>query len=298
MPEVTLLSSPKGLPTAITHSPTSSCSESPRSAVGKLPSLSIFMTATSVFGSFPRTFASNSLLSESLTIIFLALSITWAFVTMEPSDPIIKPEPRLRCCCCDPPDGGLGPKNFSKNSSMGCFSGLGRPRGAGPAAICVVDTLTTIGWSFFASVTKSGDPLDGAVPLLLAKNLPESSVFLPEQPRPIPVIKNSVNITVLRIIFLQGLPPKTKFVALRIFHLPRLNGQHRDIEIQSFARERVIKIKNNCFLFHFMDLDNNIFSLRSADAEGDPNLERLRKNFGLRDFLEGFGINRPVRFLR
>src|SRR5262245_66191202 len=88
---------------------------------------------------------------------------------------------------------------------MGSSPGLGRPRGAGPAAICVVDTLTTIGWSFLASVTKSGDPLDGAAPLL-AKNPPESSVFLPEQPRPIPVTKNSVKtIMALRIIFLQGL---------------------------------------------------------------------------------------------
>src|SRR5262249_9869290 len=75
-----------------------------------------------------------------------------------------------------------------------------------------------------------------------------------------------------RIIFLQGLLPKTKFVALRIFHLPWLNGRHLDIEIQSFARERVIKIKNNCFFFHLMDLDNNILSLWSADAEGIPTL--------------------------
>src|SRR5262249_15357812 len=84
---------------------------------------------------------------------------------------------------------------------MGSSSGLGRPRGAGPAVICVVDTLTTIGWSFFASVTKSGNPLDGAT-LLLTKTPPESSVFLPEQPGPIPVIKNSANTTTpLRIIF-------------------------------------------------------------------------------------------------
>src|SRR5262245_24314864 len=82
---------------------------------------------------------------------------------------------------------------------MGSSSVLGRPRGAGPAVICVVDTLTTIGWSFFASVTKSGNPLDGATPLL-AKNPPESSLFLPEQPSSILVMKNSMNtITALRI---------------------------------------------------------------------------------------------------
>src|SRR4030095_665480 len=99
---------------------------------------------------------------------------------------------------------------------MGSSPGLGRPRGAGSAAICVVDTLTTIGWSFFASVTKSGDPLDGAAPLL-AKNPAEWSVFLPEQPRPIPVIKNSVNITVLRIIFLQGLLRKLNLLLYEYF---------------------------------------------------------------------------------
>ena len=88
------------------------------------------------------------------------------------------------------------------NSSMGSSSGLGRPRGAGAAAICVVDTLTTIGWSFLASVTKSGDPLDGGE-LLFAKNPSEPSVFLPEQPNPTPVTKNSVNtIAALRIISL------------------------------------------------------------------------------------------------
>src|SRR4030095_4200306 len=108
------------------------------------------------------------------------------------------------------------PKNFSKNSSMESSSGLDRPRGAGSAAICVVDTLTTIGWSFFASVTKSGDPLDGAAPLL-AKNPPESFVFLPEQPSPIPVIKNSANITVLRIIFLQGLLRKLNLLLYEYF---------------------------------------------------------------------------------
>src|SRR5262245_39121957 len=98
---------------------------------------------------------------------------------------------------------------------MGSSSGLGCPRGAGSAAICVVDTLTTIGWSFFASVTKSGDPLDGTAPLL-AKNPPES-VFLPEQPIPLPAIKNSVNITVLRIIFLQGLLRKLNLLLCEYF---------------------------------------------------------------------------------
>jgi hypothetical protein len=80
--------------------------------------------------------------------------------------------------------------------------------------------------------------------------------------------------------------------------LPRLDGQHLDIESQSFARERVIKVKNNCFLFDLTDMDNKVIPLWSADAERGPNLEGFSRNFGLRDFLEGLGINRPVRFLR
>src|SRR5262245_1308591 len=100
---------------------------------------------------------------------------------------------------------------------MGSSSGLGRPRGAGAAATCVVDTLTTIGWSFFASVTKSGEFLDAASPFF-AKNPSASSVFLPEHPSPIPVIKNSVKtIMALRIIFLQGLLRKLNLLLCEYF---------------------------------------------------------------------------------
>src|SRR5262245_66124830 len=93
---------------------------------------------------------------------------------------------------------------------MGSSSGLGRPRGAGPAAaICVVDILTTIGWSFFASVTKSGGLLDAREPRF-AKNpsepsVPlsaEPSVPLPEQPNPMPIVKNSMKTIAALGIFL------------------------------------------------------------------------------------------------
>jgi hypothetical protein len=84
---------------------------------------------------------------------------------------------------------------------MGPSSGSGRVPGGDPGVICVVDTLTTLGWSFFASVTKSGELFDGAEPLF-DKNPSEPSVFLPEQPNPIPVSKNSMKTIMALRIFL------------------------------------------------------------------------------------------------
>jgi len=103
--------------------------------------------------------------------------------------------------------------------------------------------LTTIGWSFFASVTKSGELLDGAE-ALFAKNPPESSVFLPEQPNPIPVIKNAVqSITALRVIFpfqeKKKNPPLCKSIRkilfLRAIFLESAYNVHITIEFLSPA---------------------------------------------------------------
>jgi hypothetical protein len=66
MPAVTELSSPKGLPTATTHSPTSSCSESPHST-GVSPEASTLITARSVSASEPTTVAGTSRPSASFT---------------------------------------------------------------------------------------------------------------------------------------------------------------------------------------------------------------------------------------
>ncbi len=64
-----------GLPTARTHSPSLSLSESPYFIKGK-PLASIFSNAISVLGSLPTILASNTLLSFSLTSTFSASSIT------------------------------------------------------------------------------------------------------------------------------------------------------------------------------------------------------------------------------
>ena len=57
IPVVTVLLKPKGLPIAITQSPTRSTSELPKVTAGKESFVSILMTAKSVFGSSPRIFA-------------------------------------------------------------------------------------------------------------------------------------------------------------------------------------------------------------------------------------------------
>src|SRR2546425_3999530 len=66
MPAVTVKAnaSPNGFPIASAHSPTRVESEFPKPTVGRLRA-SILMTATSVLGSVPTTFAVNSRLSRS-----------------------------------------------------------------------------------------------------------------------------------------------------------------------------------------------------------------------------------------
>ena len=72
IPDVTELCIPKGLPTAIANSPTTTLFESPSSA-GVKSFLSIFITARSVCESVPTTFASYSVVSlYNVTVIFVA----------------------------------------------------------------------------------------------------------------------------------------------------------------------------------------------------------------------------------
>ena len=105
MPAVTVLSRPKGLPMAATHSPTLSWLESPIFSAGK-SFASIFTTAISVCLSVPRTLPSNSRLSVRRTTILSAPSTTCAFVRMSPSVEIMKPDPVPRCSgiSCSPPE--------------------------------------------------------------------------------------------------------------------------------------------------------------------------------------------------
>ena len=149
IPEVTVWFKPNGLPIAMTGSPTSSFSESPNGITGRFDA-SILMSAMSVFGSLPITFALNSLASLSLTEISVAFSTTWLLVRIYPSLLMMNPDPRLVDLNCR----GVSPKNRLKNSLNGSSSpkGLrGRPL---PFTTCVVLTFTTEGVSSFANRTQ------------------------------------------------------------------------------------------------------------------------------------------------
>ena len=152
-----MLSRPKGLPMAITHSPTSRLSESPRLAAVKPVLASILIIAISVFGSLPTTLASYSSSSANFTTIFCAFSTTWLFVRIDPSASMTKPDPKLLCRCG--PRGTGPPKNRFQKSLKGSSSPKGLPNSCGPrpSLTCVVEILTTTGLIFFASATKSGN---------------------------------------------------------------------------------------------------------------------------------------------
>ena len=82
IPSVTVPPSvPNGLPIAIAVSPTEILDESP-SVAGVKSFASTFNTAISLFASVPISFASYSVPSLVLTVIFWAPSITWLFVTI------------------------------------------------------------------------------------------------------------------------------------------------------------------------------------------------------------------------
>ena len=85
MPAETVCERPNGLPTATTQSPTSIKSESPRGREGKFRS-STCKTAMSVCLSFPTTFACSSRPSTNPTVTSVASSMTWLFVSMNPSE--------------------------------------------------------------------------------------------------------------------------------------------------------------------------------------------------------------------
>ncbi len=117
-PMVTVWFRPKGFPMANTISPTFSLVASPQGSAGS-PLASILMTARSVFGSAPISFALKSRLSPSRTLISCAFSITWLFVTMYPSSETMTPDPRL-CSLRSFGTSGCGnwsPKNLLKKGS-------------------------------------------------------------------------------------------------------------------------------------------------------------------------------------
>ncbi len=81
MPVVTVRSRPKGLPIAITGSPTCSAPESPSGITGR-PVASTLRSARSVRGSRPTTLPGSSRPSSILTWISVAPSTTWLLVMM------------------------------------------------------------------------------------------------------------------------------------------------------------------------------------------------------------------------
>ena len=81
MPAVTVEFRLNGLPTAKTHSPTLSCSESPKGSVLR-SFASILIRAMSVLGSVPMILAGNLRLSLSVTSSSSEFSTTWLFVTI------------------------------------------------------------------------------------------------------------------------------------------------------------------------------------------------------------------------
>ena len=127
IPAVTVLFRPKGLPTAMTHSPTLTLSLLAIGRVGRSFALT-FIRARSVLLSVPMMRAENSRLSLSVTVSSSAPSTTWLLVTIYPSLLMMTPEPVasllgvctfcLRVPPCPPP--GLPKKpNGSKKSPNG-----------------------------------------------------------------------------------------------------------------------------------------------------------------------------------
>ena len=96
---------------ATTASPTWSADESPNeSGCSSLEGTSTWITARSVVASEPTSFASAVVPSANVTLIDVAPSTTWWFVTMSPFEPITKPEPwAVPEPCCGMPKGPLLP---------------------------------------------------------------------------------------------------------------------------------------------------------------------------------------------
>ena len=161
MPAVTVLSKPKGLPIAITHSPGCKRSELPMETVGRLLD-GIWITATSVTGSWPKTLPSKVRPSLSVTLTRSALLTTWALVKIWPFAFKINPEPVPRT-----------------TRSLGCASGgtpknrraIGSSNASGKRLATVLEALirTTAGPSFCtAATTKLGSLILGSAARLFS----------------------------------------------------------------------------------------------------------------------------------
>src|ERR1700733_11218972 len=149
MPAVTVPPRLKGLPMAMTHSPSRSLSESPNATA--LSGLSAFTrnSAKSALVSLPTSCAGSLVPSLRMTLISSASAMTWLLVTTRPDGSMTKPEPseltrRGAWSGLSPPP---CPRRFLKNSSKN--SSIGEPGGRSgmpvtrASTFCEVEMLTT-----------------------------------------------------------------------------------------------------------------------------------------------------------
>src|SRR5580704_1526382 len=147
IPAVTVPPSPNGLPIASTQSPTLAFVESPQEAAGSGVLLSTLRSARSVTVSRPTTCACSTVSSDKVTVIWSALAITCALVTISPDGSMMKPEPSDAARGpAWPPGGPLSPKKSRNRSSSevpGEAGGVSCAVLAGAAAVWLVEILTT-----------------------------------------------------------------------------------------------------------------------------------------------------------
>ena len=161
MPALTVVSSSKGLPIAITQSPISSLSESPSLAVGSPRASASLTTARSLSGSVLMSVALNVRPSGSSTVTVSAPSTTWLLVSTIPAGSTITPDPTpdRRGICCGPWPWNSKPSGrpSRKKSSNGVpLKGFSPPRRGPPGFSTLrgrdsLRTTTTLGLAWPAA---------------------------------------------------------------------------------------------------------------------------------------------------
>src|SRR6266567_3370491 len=122
IPAVTVAPRTNGLPIASTQSPTRALLESPQLAAGSGVLTSTLSKARSVTASRPMTCACNAVSSDSVTVIWSAVAITWLLVTISPDGSMTKPEPSEAIRGPGAPGAPLSPKK-SRNTSSSVLPG-------------------------------------------------------------------------------------------------------------------------------------------------------------------------------
>src|SRR5216684_533276 len=122
IPAVTVPPRPNGLPIASTQSPTRALLESPQLAACSGVLASTLSRARSVTASRPMTCACNAVSSDSVTVIWSAVAITWLLVTINPDGSMTNPEPSEAIRGAGLPGTPLSPKK-SRNTSSSVLPG-------------------------------------------------------------------------------------------------------------------------------------------------------------------------------